>query len=136
MRPNIAFVTGASPTKRSLGQRLAAYFALLAIAVQCFVIQPHVDPVAFAAPRAAVLAASDAVATETASASLDQAKHTALACVICQTALSGGHGIAPATPAKYVEQIGLFIAAALPEQLHISATPSHAWRSRGPPQLI
>ncbi len=132
----MAIVTGVSPTKRSLGKRLAAYFALLAIAVQCFVVQPHIDPIAFAAPRAAVLAAADAVFTQTATASQDQANHTAAGCIICQTALSGGPSVAPATATAHVEQTSLFVAAPLPEQLHISATPSHAWQSRGPPQLI
>jgi hypothetical protein len=132
----MVFVTGASCTKRSLGQRLAAYFALLAIAVQCFIVQPHVDPIALAAPRAAAIAASDVVFTNVATVSHDQANHAAAGCVICQTALSGGHGIAPLGPAAQFEQASLFIAAPLPEQPHLSATPSHAWQSRGPPQLI
>lgn len=132
----MVFVTGASPTKRSLGQRLAAYFALLAIAVQCFIVQPHVDPIALVAPRAAAIAASDVVFASVATASIDKANHATAGCVICQTALSGGHGIAPPAPVAHTEQASLFIAAALPEQTHLSATPSHAWQSRGPPHLI
>lgn len=132
----MALVTGASSNKRSLGQRLAAYFALLAIAVQCFIVQPHVDPIALAAPRAAAIAASDVVFANVATASHDQANHSAVGCVICQTALSAGHGMAPSMPAAHNEQASLFIAAALPEQAHLSATPSHAWQSRGPPHLI
>ncbi|MCX7359388.1 MAG: hypothetical protein NT015_14760 [Alphaproteobacteria bacterium] len=132
----MTLVTGASSTKRSLGQRLAAYFALLAIAVQCFIVQPHVDPIALAAPRAAAIAASDVVFASIATASIDKANHAATGCVICQTALSGGHGIAPSVPGADTEQASLFISAPLPEQAHLSATPSHAWQSRGPPQLI
>lgn len=129
-------MTGASPTKRSLGQRLAAYFALLAIAAQCFIVQPHVDPAALAAPRAAAIAASDATFAIIATAAHDQANHAAAGCVICQTALSGGHGLASSAPAAGVEHASLFVAAPLTEQQHLSATPSHTWQSRGPPQLI
>ncbi len=131
----MAFVTGVSPTKRSFGQRLAAYFALLAIAIQCFVVQPHVDPAALAAPRAAAMAASSSVAADIVTVSHDEANHAAVGCVICQAAFSGGHGVAPASPA-HIEQTAQFIAAPLPEQPPLPATPSHAWQSRGPPQLI
>ncbi|MBX3431088.1 MAG: hypothetical protein KF779_15995 [Hyphomonadaceae bacterium] len=129
-------VTGTSPTTRSLGQRLAAYLALLAIAVQCFVVQPHIDPLVLTAPRAAATAASDAPPAIVVAASSDQAHHAAAGCAICQTALAGGHGIAPTASADHVEQAGLFISSPLPERPPLTATPSHSWQSRGPPQLI
>lgn len=105
-------------------RRLGAWLAALALMVQVFVVQPHVDP-AFAAQP-------DAHATAHASAPSD---HAPVDCVICHAfAVSGfatladaptlgllSHTLLDVTPAERATEARIF--------------PAHHWLSRGPPTL-
>lgn len=134
LHPNIRAVTRSALTKRSLGQRLAAYFALLAIAIQCFVVQPHVDPVAITTAQA--VAITHLAADQNAASLTDETKHSAATCIICQASLTGGAGLASTPSPTLVAYSALSVATPLPTAPAISTTPSHTWRSRGPPTLI
>jgi hypothetical protein len=113
---------------------LAKQFALLAIALQVLVVQPHIEPAALGAfAHEASIAGQplshDAVATS-------DAHGKAAACIICQAALSGRTAIAANAASATFEAEALRIAEPLPQAPALSATPSHIWRSRGPPSLI
>lgn len=127
----------ASSRSRETGQhiwrRLAAQFALLAIALQVLVVQPHVEPTAILTYAQAAAASSEAIQPPT--AARPDAGGNALACIICQAAVSGRTALIVTATGAFKPQ-ALHLAATLPDAPALSATPSHAWRSRGPPSLI
>lgn len=103
--------------------RLGASLAMLALALQCFVIQTHVDGLARVAP-AHVEASVSAHASQSAPATL---------CLICQQAALGRTATLAAPPAIQLVEHTLFTANA-PLPLPVLETrPSRPWQSRAPP---
>jgi hypothetical protein len=121
-------------TGRSLWRRFATQFALLAIALQVLVVQPHIEPAALGAVHAEATITGRSVAGGVVAKA--DAQEAAAVCIICQAALAGRTVIATSADPAPVERQALNAATPLPQAPILSATPSHAWRSRGQPSLI
>jgi hypothetical protein len=111
---------GQNRPRRSFGRALARSLAALALAIQCFVIQPHIDGVARAAPAA-----------ETTASRIDQ--HGPLVCVICEAAATARTGITPAPAAITLVEATLYVGATPPSLPVLESRPSLPWQSRAPP---
>lgn len=94
--------------------------AALALAIQVFVIQTHVDGFAFADTSAAQVIQS-------------QDQHGPLACVICEAAATAQNGITPTPPALTLLEASVFVASATPALPVLESRPSLPWQSRAPP---
>ena len=106
---------------------------MLAIAIQCLVVQTHVDFSAWARPTTAAYAIGAPI-QPTAGVDTHQGDGRAPnACLICQeVALAGGAvlGAATAVTPNAGGQIEAIFVASAPV---LEARRSHAWRSRAPP---
>jgi hypothetical protein len=101
--------------------RLGAVLAMLALTLQCFVIQTHVDGLAYAAP---VQVSATAHASKS---------PPAVVCLICQQAALGRTATLAAPPAIHLVEHTLFLANA-PLPLPVLETrPHRPWQSRAPP---
>ncbi len=112
---------------RNGSRAVVTLVALIAIALQAFIVQTHVH--AFAAPVAIAAQADQASADHTEHASN---VHAQAACVICMTlAASGRATLATSTalPAEHVAtfEVATFVLPRAPPAI------SHAWQSRAPP---
>ncbi|MFZ2029807.1 MAG: hypothetical protein WAU68_05840 [Vitreimonas sp.] len=106
---------------------LGAWLAMLALAIQCLVIQPHIDGVF--AP----------VTAETAHfiAQVTQPGHDAQgACVICQAVATTGAFALSASPTLALFERNFVASAPIPRSTPIEPARSHNWQSRAPPQAI
>lgn len=115
---------GQTRPRRSFGRALARSLAALALAIQCFVIQTHVDGIARAAAAAQAIASS----------SVDQ--HGPLACVICEAAATARTGITPAPPAVTLVEASLYVGTTTPVLPILESRPSLPWQSRAPPLQV
>ncbi len=107
---------------RSWGGALAG----LALAIQCFIIQPHVDGLAFLAPAQ----------VEATTAASDQAnQHAPITCVICEAAAVSRTGIIAAPPAIALVETTLYLANPAPALPIVEARPTLPWQSRAPPSF-
>jgi hypothetical protein len=105
-------------------RRFGAWLAALALALQVFVLQPHVH-LGFAAHPEAQAAAHVSVAND----------HAATACIICQTlAASGFATIAGASGLSAISHSLLDVTPA-PFAASSRTFPAHPWLSRGPPSV-
>ncbi|WP_395646747.1 DUF2946 family protein [Terricaulis sp.] len=126
------------PSFRLRSEGLSAFVrtvAVLALAIQCLVIQTHVDFAArdTAVQTAAVAAQSVVVASQDSGAPVHRAKSD---CVICQAAATTRTSLS--TPAF---ALPLDAGAALPVALQTVAErapriAAHTWQSRAPPAQI
>src|SRR5262245_28471479 len=123
---------GSRTAGRSVWRRFAARLALLTIAIQVLVVQPHIDPAIVGHPGAAI---SSQTVQHGVIAKADF-QRAAVVCAICQAALSSRAAITPTAASAPFERQAMGAAAPLPEAPPLPATPSHAWRSRGPPTLV
>jgi hypothetical protein len=122
-KPTAAIV--ALPRRSSL---LGAWLAVLALAIQCLVIQPHVDG------ASELLIRSAQAAVEAAPASPDPGRGGV--CIICQTVAVAGVLTLTAAPAL-VHVHANFVSAAPANRSHlIQRARSHNWQSRGPPHSL
>lgn len=94
--------------------------AALALAIQVFVIQTHVDGFAYADTSAAQIAQS-------------QDQHGPLGCVICEAAATAQTGITPTPPVVTLLEASIFVASASPALPVLESRPSLPWQSRAPP---
>ncbi len=111
--------------EKSAVRRLGAWLAMLALAVQALVVEPHVDLAYAAAPQISASSAATLTAPD---------GSPARACFICrQLALAGAVTLATPAALTLVSSTILDDAPAL-----IAAAPflfaAHPWQSRGPPQ--
>lgn len=111
---------GQTRPRRSLDRALARMLAALALAIQCFVIQTHVDGFAHASPVQIVAANS-----------IDQ--HGPVGCVICEAAATASTGITPAPPALTLVEATLYVGASMPAFPVLESRPTLPWQSRAPP---
>lgn len=112
---------------RSGSRALVTIAALIAIALQAFIVQTHVH--AFAAPVA--------IAAQAGQASADHAEHASnghaqAACVICMTLAASGRATLANAAALSAEHrasfdVATFVLPRAPPAI------SHAWQSRAPP---
>jgi energy-converting hydrogenase Eha subunit B len=109
----------------------AAFAALLAILLQAFVIQAHVDGLGGLPSRAGVERAASGAGSATAQAA-HLSGNSQSACVICQTLAAAGAALlskgpvlsAASGPAANVTRVAI---------RYVPVTPAHAWQSRAPP---
>src|SRR5262245_1563559 len=85
--------------------------AALALAIQCFVIQTHVDAFAYADGTQAAVAQN-----------VDQ--HGPTACVICEAAATASTGIAPVPPALVLLEASVRVASVAPALPVLAQRPS------------
>jgi hypothetical protein len=106
---------------------LGVFLAALSLLIQAFVVQPHIDGVAYAGVNATgIHQLTNATSPEKAPG----------VCIICQEAALAGAFALAATPVLLLIE-RTFTATASARALH--ATPrraSHIWQSRAPPQTI
>jgi hypothetical protein len=106
---------------------LGAWLAMLALAIQCLVIQPHVDG-AFA-PVTAETAHFSAQAT--------QPSHDAQGvCVICQAMATAGAFALSASPSLTLIERNFVASAPIAHSTPVEPARSHNWQSRAPPQAV
>src|SRR5574338_337824 len=94
--------------------------AALALAIQVFVIQTHVDGFTYADRTQAQAAQS-----------FDG--HGPLGCVICDAAATARTGITPTPPAITLVEASVFVASVAPALPVFESRPSLPWQSRAPP---
>lgn len=102
-----------------------APLAILALAIQCLVIQTHID---LSAPRHEAAAVS-----APASGDRSDAAAPGAACAVCQASLSGALALGDA-PALVVDRLARYAAATQIAPAVMQRVRSHAWRSRAPPR--
>ena len=116
------------PPKRGF-RPLMRTLAVLALAVQCLVIQTHID-----VPGMRAAQASAASATVLSAPDSGQTQHRIGGdCAICQAAAMGRLGlITPTIVLRLEEPVGLPVALSTIAQ-HAPRIAAHAWQSRAPP---
>ncbi|MBS0385136.1 MAG: hypothetical protein JSS00_07280 [Proteobacteria bacterium] len=106
---------------------MRAWLAVLALAIQCLVIQPHVD-VAYAP-----------VTAETAhfAAEITQPSHnTQTVCVICQAMAAAGAFALSDSPTLTLIERNFIASAPIAHSAPVEPARSHNWQSRAPPQAV
>ena len=107
---------------------LGAWLAVLALAIQCLVIQPHIDGV-FASASA-----------ETAHVQLQTAQPGSGSnrgvCVICQAIATTGAFALSASPSLGLIDRTFLATAPVNHATPVERARSHSWQSRAPPQAI
>jgi hypothetical protein len=103
-------------------RRLGAWLAALALAIQIFVLQPHVH-MAFAAQPEANAAAHVSAADD----------HAATSCIICQTLAASGFATLAGAPGLSAISHSLLDVTPAPIAAPAREFPAHPWLSRGPP---
>jgi len=110
--------------------------SVLAIAIQCFVVQTHVHPWATPLSPNIQIVDSDDGAGARLSHGSDRAptRHGSQQnCYLCQTALAGAAILSSAPSLSFVERN--FVANAAVRIIATLPPRSHNWQSRAPPQL-
>jgi len=106
---------------------ISVWLAMLALAIQCLVIQPHVD--AAYAPVSAEAAHFTAQVT--------QPSHDAQGvCVICQAIATSGAFALSASPTLTLIERNFNTSAPIQRVEPAQRARSHNWQSRAPPQAI
>jgi len=106
---------------------LGAWLAMLALAIQCLVIQPHIDGV-FAAATAETAQFSAQVAPP---------NHDAQGvCVICQAMATAGAFALSASPTLTLIERNFVATTPIAHSAPVEPVRSHNWQSRAPPQAI
>lgn len=103
---------------------------MLAVAIQCFVVQPHIDGV-YGAPSAAAAHASVQAARPDLNADGGQG-----VCVICQALATAGSLTLAASPTLTLVERNFVAASPLDPAQAIQRARSHNWQSRAPPTSI
>ena len=106
---------------------ISVWLAMLALTIQCLVIQPHVD------------AAYAPVSAETAhfSTEVTQPNHeTQGVCVICQAIATAGAFALSASPALAFIERNAILTTPAPRVEPSERARSHNWQSRAPPRAI
>ena len=102
--------------------RIGAFFAMLALAVQALLVQPHVDPTAAITQSHVAAPAISA-----------PAEHGAPTCIICkEMALAGAMTLA-ANPTLVLASETFLETRSAPQSQPARTFPAHPWQSRGPP---
>jgi hypothetical protein len=109
-------------------QILGAWLAMLALATQCLLIQPHIDGV-----FASASAETANVQLQTAQPSSDSKQ---AACVICQAMATAGAFALSASPSLGLIERTFLAAAPVDPTTPVERARSHNWQSRAPPQAI
>ena len=104
---------------------LGAWLAMLALAIQCLVIQPHID--VFSSTSA------EAAHVQVVQAGSDQSQAV---CVICQAIATAGAFALSASPTLSIVERNFVASAAIYPSAPLQRARSHNWQSRAPPQSI
>ena len=107
---------------------LGAWLAMLALAIQCLVIQPHIDGV-----FASTSAETAGVQVQTAQPGSDSNRGV---CVICQAIATAGAFAPSASPSLGLIERSFLAADPVDQTSPIERARSHNWQSRAPPQTI
>lgn len=101
--------------------------ALVALAFQCFIVQPHVDGIASAAPSFETIVAA-AQATP-----LNAANDQSAPCLICRELATAGAFLGAAPPALALLEHTIALRIAPPRAPAAPIVSAHSWQSRAPP---
>ena len=111
-------------------RRLFALMAIIAVFLQTFIVQTHVDGLSGLQSAAAIARANGSPAPlahiETGS------RDTQSACPICQAMATAGTTVLASSPSLLTAQGLIAHEARLPIRL-VAVRPTHAWQSRAPP---
>ena len=117
-------------TMRARHQSLFALVAMIAVFLQTFVVQTHVDGLIGLQSAAAIERVNGSPAPI---AHIETGSHDAqAACPICQAMATTGTTLLASGPAL-VSALGLIAHETRIALPHISVRPAHAWQSRAPP---
>ncbi|MDX2273890.1 MAG: hypothetical protein NW206_00445 [Hyphomonadaceae bacterium] len=105
-------------------QRLGAWLAALALVVQVFIVQPHID--------VAVAAQPPAHAEAHISAPTD---HSQASCIICHAFAVGGFATLTNAPTLSLVSHAMLDVTPAVAAAAARAFPAHPWHSRGPPSV-
>ena len=115
-----------------------ALLAAIALTLQCFVVQTHVDIAPYASAGAAfeqtIGAAERAPAHGTIAVNADKSGQTV--CLICQELALSGAFFHATPPALTLIAHTLALSAPAPRVAAVPAFPAHAWQSRAPPSFL
>jgi hypothetical protein len=98
---------------------------MLALAIQCLVIQPHIDVFGSTSVEAAHI--------QTVQTGSDQSQAV---CVICQAMATAGAFALSASPTLGIVERNFLASAAVYYSEPLQRARSHNWQSRAPPQAI
>ena len=108
---------------------ISVWLALLAVAIQCLLIQPHIDGLPSISADTTSVSATHASQTAPAS-------NPAGACVVCQAMATAGAFALADAPSLLLLASTLFTAPAASGHVNPERPVSHDWQSRGPPAAI
>jgi hypothetical protein len=115
---------------RARGHGLFALVALVAVFLQSFVVQTHIDGLAGLVP---VVSVERGVSAPPPIAKADPASHdTQAPCPICQALATAGTTLLASGPAL-VSALGIIAHEARIDIRRVPVRPAHAWQSRAPP---
>jgi hypothetical protein len=101
---------------------------MLALAIQCLVIQPHID---------GVFASASVEAAQVQSQTLQRGADSNQAiCVICQAMATAGAFALSASPSLGLVERTFLATAPVYYTTHVERARSHSWQSRAPPPAI
>jgi hypothetical protein len=106
---------------------LARSLAVLAFAIQCFVVDPHVDGLAFHS--------ADAAVSTSISSSEHAGKQAPATCIICQEAAISRTAMLDGAPPIRIVEHSLYLSSAPPRAPLLETRPSRPWQSRAPPSF-
>lgn len=115
--------------------KAVALLSVLAIAIQCLIIQTHVHAWAGPVGQAEVIAL-DATATGSPAGQAPSTPHRhggSGLCYICQSAVAGTAILTAAPSLNFVEAQLAAVVIAIEHPAPVATYPSHIWRSRAPP---
>ena len=107
---------------------LGAWLTMLALAIQCLVIQPHIDGV-----FASASAETAHVHLQTAQPGSDSKQGV---CIICQAMATAGAFALSASPSLGLIERTFLATAPVNHTAPVERARSHNWQSRAPPQAI
>jgi hypothetical protein len=111
-----------------------ALLATIAIALQCFLVQTHVDLAPFdSAPSSAALTVAH---NSTPALNAESAGRSSTPCIICQEFALAGAFLHAAPPALVLVLHNLSFAVPVEIARPVILPPAHPWQSRAPPSSL
>jgi hypothetical protein len=131
-------------TGRKKFVRLSAWLSLVAVVVQCLIVQTHVHGrLAYAqASQTAALVQDHTPSVASAVADQDDGQGAPAGtrddgtCLLCQSARASVGALTAPTPFVALIRVAILTAPQPPPVIALSAQRSHNWRSRAPPSSL
>lgn len=116
----------------ALAKRAFTFAALIAISLQSFVVQSHVDGLDGLGARATIERAAGHGVDQAAARAISGSGDSQTACPICEALATAGAAVFASGPAL-VSALGVIAHEAIVDIRTVPVRPAHAWQSRAPP---